>query len=170
MQRNEGRGMPPYSKRGGWRRNRRRRWGRGGGRRRRRGRRTRKGGQAKGPEASWMPLGVSWDVFLGTSWRRLGALLAAPGASWSVLDASGEHIGAFWGYIAGLLEASWALPGAILEAIDKKRLRVILDVPPSEPSNSPLGALLGCSGALLVSSWASLGPLPGPSWATLEPS
>ena len=69
--------------------------------------RNRKMWVAKGPEASWMPLGVSWYV----SCELVGGLLAVPEVSWTVtvLDASGEHLG-----------ASWAHPGVILKEIDQK--------------------------------------------------
>ena len=68
--------------------------GRGGKRRRR----TRKrGGRAERPEASWIPLGASWDVsweLLGGLLGRPGGLLAVPGGSWTVLGAPGEPLGA----------------------------------------------------------------------------
>ena len=82
--------------------------------------------------------GVSWDVFwepLGGLLGRLRGLLAVPVASWSVLDASGERIGASWGPLGGILGASWrplgaswAPPGAILEAIDQKKGWIFVSV------------------------------------------
>ena len=85
MQRNKELEKPPYPKRGRMEEESEEEVGEGdegggGGRRRTR----RRGGQAEGPEASWMPLGVSWDVFwepLGGLLGRLGGLLAVPGAS-----------------------------------------------------------------------------------------
>ena len=105
--------------------------GRGGKRRRRRTRK--RGGRAERPEASWIPLGASWDVsweLLGGLLGRPGGLLAAPGSSWTLLGASGEPLGASWGPLGGLLGASWG----------------------------HLGAILGPSWGILGPSWGYLGP------------
>ena len=136
-----------------------------------------------------MPFGVVWDVFweplpLGGLLGHLGGLLAVPGASWSVLDASGERLGASWGPLGGILGASWrplgaswALPGAILEAIDQKRGWVFVFPSPRRGlqmsilgrSWGHLGALLGALGALLGPSWGPLGALLGHLGAILRP-
>ena len=112
--------------------------GRGGKRRRR----TRKrGGRAERPEASWIPLGASWDVsweLLGGLLGRPGGLLAVPGGSWTVLGASGEPLGASWGPLGSILGASWRPLGGLLR-----------------PSWGHIGAILGPLGA----SWAPLGAI-----------
>ena len=87
-------------------------------------------------------MGTFWKL-LGPSWGRLGALL-----------------GLSWGPLGGL----GASPGAILEAIDRKKGVDSFRVPPSEPSNEPRGALLGRSWALLGPSWGYIESLLGPSF------
>ena len=62
---------------------------------------------------------------------RLGGLLAAPGASWSVLASwrpLGAILGPSWGHLGGLLGSSWGHLGAILA--------------PLGASWAPLGAIL----------------------------
>ena len=92
-------------------------------------------------------MGASWEPF-GASWEPLGSLL---GASWG-------HLGAFW----ALLGVSWGRLGTSW-LINASEQRVGSDLAPS----------WGRLGAILVPSWALLGPLGavlGPLGALLEPS
>ena len=149
--------------------------------------------------ASWGLLGAllgrSWGLLGGLGGppeaileaidQRRGGLTGSPRrdpkyclleASWAPLGASWSHPGALLGQFSRPLRPSWgsfrSLGGpleAILEAIDQKGVDSF-SLPPSGPSNGPLGALLGCSWALLRPSWGNLVPLLGASWDILESS
>ena len=110
---------------------------------------------------------------MGPSWGGLGA-------SCRLVRSYLESSRAILSDLGGHLELSWALASQgrpreakILQKPKENQSKQGVDPfsgPPSEPSNEPLGALLGRSWGALGRSWAALGPLLGLSWGPLGPS
>ena len=171
--------MPPCPKRGGWRRNRRRRWGRG--------RREEEEGEAdeEGRASttatgrldasrsllgyllgdSSRPLRASWG-FLGSP-RGFFERLGCPGG------ASSNLFLVSWGHLGALLEVVWGLLGDSWLNLGVHRSNKRVDpftVFPSGPSDGPRGGLLGRSSGALGRSWGALGALFCLSWGSLGPS